>query len=128
MQFKIKNTTKNASNIKSSIQILPNPNPNSMTFLNAKLERTNGLNLKMVINPEEIFSSGKITFEKNISSAAIIMEEKIMVSSLLNRYPINIPMAMKTETVMNKTIIKGNIISNIGIFKIYLTPIITGMN
>ena len=65
--------------------------------MNAKLAATSGENFSMLEIFPVVFSIGRIIFEKKTSRVAIIIDEKIIVSSDLNRYPINIPIAINAE-------------------------------
>ena len=117
-----KNTTANITRIKISFFIESKPKSNKNIFFNAKLETTIGLNTAKRINSEDIFSSGKIILEKNMNNVEIIIDENIIASSDLNKYPMNIPMKINTEKEASKTTRISSGIEKIFIFKIYLIP------
>lgn len=93
-----------------------------MIFFNASSEITNGLNIAKSLNLFEIVSIGKIVFEKNIKTDAVKTAAKIVVSSDLNKYPMNIPKKMKTLKEINKTRTISDNTGRMGILRIQFIP------
>ena len=102
--------------------------PKRSIFLSALSEITKGFKFVNSLKVEVIFSKGIITFEKKRVIADIKTDAKIVVSSDLNMYPINIPINIKTLMIKNKIVVN----SNNGTFNVVLSmnfiPIKTKIN
>ena len=117
-----KNTTEKTPKIKNSPNKEEKVKEKIIIFFNAIWEITSGLNKEYFKNPEAVFSKGKIVLEKNIKIAPTIIEEKITLSSFLNKYPINIPIKINVDQIQIKIKNNSNEKTKFSTFKTYLIP------
>ena len=74
-----------------------------MTFLSIASPRTNGLYAVICLMNPGNDSNGRMVLLKNRHKLLMLMAAKMLVSSLLNRYPTIMPMNMKSVVKMSKS-------------------------